>query len=127
MTPKIDGTSCLVTVSTEGIVNIYSRGNGTEGKLLNHLEQYIINSDTKQAIIAFLKKNRLKQFMCRGELIVSKTNFAKVSDRFKSARSLVNGISNKTKSISTETCSLLEFLVFEIIQPNLIPEEQFGI
>lgn len=125
ITPKIDGSSCLLTIKVDGKINIYSRGNGTEGKSLNHLEPFILNSKIKELIIRFLKCNRLKQFMCRGELIVNKSNFTKVSKEFKSSRSLVNGISNKKKSLSSDTCNLLELLIFEVIEPKLKPSDQF--
>jgi NAD-dependent DNA ligase len=53
ITPKIDGTSCLISITMSG-VDIYSRGNGEVGKNLTHLQPYLLS----KSHLARLEKRR---------------------------------------------------------------------
>ena len=100
ITPKLDGASALVEY-LEGEINIYSRGNGSYGKKLNHLVKY-------------LKLPKLEiNITIRGELIVSKTNFQKFESEYSSPRNMVNSLTSN-KEIDEDKIKYLDFVVFDI-------------
>ena len=131
VTPKIDGSSCLIKFSIiSGNLNvaIFSRGDGKYGKTLNHLEEIILNKQIKDNINNLMFKHKLDEFIVRGELIVSKKNFSEnVTGSFKTSRSLVNGLSNKKESTDSDNIKYLEFVLFEVVKPNLAPFQQFDL
>jgi DNA ligase (NAD+) len=123
ISPKIDGTSALITYdTTKDETNVYTRGDGTEGKLINFLGDVFLTDSIKENLKAHIEGN--STFICRGEMIVSNENFQKFSEIFKSPRSMVNGLTNK-KSENKEHVSSLEFKLFEIIEPKLSTYDQF--
>jgi DNA ligase (NAD+) len=124
ITPKIDGTSCLISI-TPSRVDIYSRGNGEVGKNLTHLHPYILSKSNLTKVQTYIKQNNLRRFVCRGELIISKTTFSVFSSQFKSARSMINGISNQKATKDTSSLDSIEFMLFDILEPRKIPEHQF--
>lgn len=126
VTPKIDGSSCMIVFSRGGTIKIYSRGDGAYGKDLDHLTEHIITPETKRLVGKFLETNELDSMTVRGELMISKSNFdEKVDGEFKSPRSLVNGLSNKKESSKSVNVNLLEFVLFEMCSPALKPSSQF--
>ena len=94
---KLDGASGLL-VKTQGVLHLYSRGNGTVGRNLDHL-------------IPFLKVPTIpKDFVIRGELIVNKKD---KSEKFTNARSMINGIMGR-KSVTDET-KYIKFVTYNLI------------
>ncbi len=67
---KLDGISCLIHNDGKNI-NLYTRGNGSFGKNVTHLLNYI------NIIVDGIGKN----VAIRGELIISKENFKKFSEK----------------------------------------------
>ena len=124
ITPKIDGTSCLISI-TSTTVDIYSRGNGMVGKTMTHLQPYILSPTHLNKVRDYLKKHKQSKFVCRGELIINKTTFSNFSGQFKSARSMINGLSNQKASKETTTLNSVEFMLFDVLEPSYKPEEQF--
>ena len=124
ITPKIDGTSCLISI-TSSRVDIYSRGNGKIGKNMTHLEPYLLSKGHLEKVRAYLKKYKLTTFVCRGELIISKSTFSEFSEQFKSARSMINGLSNQKATKETSSLDSIEFMLFDILEPQHSPEQQF--
>jgi len=136
VTPKIDGSSCSIKFSVnfnnevmtnENLnIEIFSRGDGNHGKHLNHLDEFILNKKIKANIKSFMNITKISSFIVRGELIISKENFANnLVGSFKSSRSLVNGLSNKKESTTSDNIKYLEFVLFEVVEPNLPPKNQF--
>jgi DNA ligase (NAD+) len=100
--PKIDGSSALYDV-VNGVQKLYSRGNGTFGRDISHLIQYLN------------LPNSLTDISVRGELIVSKNNFKQYDSIFTSPRSMVNSLTSN-KTINTEHMKCLDFVVFELYE-----------
>jgi len=126
ITPKIDGTSCLISITMSG-VDIYSRGNGEVGKNLTHLQPYLLSKRHLANVRTYIKQHKLRKFVCRGELIISKTTFIGFSAQFKSARSMINGLSNQKATKETSNLDSIEFMLFDILEPHHTPEKQFKI
>lgn len=104
---KLDGISALYCNN-----NFYTRGNGEYGRNISHLLDY-------------LKLPKIeKDVALRGELIISRDNFNKHRGNYTSARSMVNGLVAMKENI--DLISILEFVVFEVINPKLNPYEQFS-
>jgi DNA ligase (NAD+) len=110
---KLDGISFLL-VNKSNKIQILTRGNGTYGKDISEIQEYIqlpkLNTD----------------MVVRGEILVSRNNFLKVKDNFKNARSFIAGMSNqKDFSKKKDLLKLVDFVVYEVVEPKLSPSEQF--
>jgi len=118
ITPKLDGSSALVEY-LNGEINLYSRGNGSQGKNLNHLIEYL----------NFPKLDI--NIHVRGELIVSKTNFQKFDSEYSSPRNMVNSLTSN-KEVDKNKIKYLDFVVFELydntqnLESKLELTEKFG-
>jgi DNA ligase (NAD+) len=118
ITPKLDGSSALVEY-LNGKINLYSRGNGLQGKKLNHLIEYLN-----------LPKLDIN-INVRGELIVSKTNFQKFDSEYSSPRNMVNSLTSN-KEVDKNKIKYLDFVVFELydntqnLESKLELTEKFG-
>lgn len=113
---KLDGISCLIIVDTN--IKLYTRGDGEYGQDITHLLKLINikipKIDMKVAI--------------RGELIMSKQNFNKYSSIMANARNMVSGIVNsKPSSVNLTYAKDVDFIAYEIIDPNYIPLNQMTI
>ena len=109
---KLDGVSGLY-VKEKNIEKLYTRGDGIYGKDISYIIPYLnipkINGD----------------FMIRGELIMNKNVFKeKYENDFSNIRNLVSGIIN-TKTIN-EKIKDIHFVIYELIQPILKPENQMN-
>lgn len=111
---KLDGVSCLL-VKKKSNIKLYTRGDGTTGKDISHLVDYInIPAITTETIVV------------RGELIITKKNFKKYQKVMSNARSMVIGLVNrKPDEINEQELKVLDFVAYEVIEPYKIPEEQF--
>jgi DNA ligase (NAD+) len=107
---KLDGISALY-VNDNGKITLYSRGNGEQGRNISNILPYL-----DLPIITN------KKVVMRGELIISKDNFEKHRGNYTSARSMVNGL--VALKYGTESLKLLDFVVFEVINPELTPYDQ---
>jgi DNA ligase (NAD+) len=118
ITPKLDGSSALVEY-LNGEINLYSRGNGSYGKNLNHLVKYLN-----------LPKLDIN-INVRGELIVSKSNFQKFDGEYSSPRNMVNSLTSN-KEVDKDKIKYLDFVVFELydntqnLENKLELTEKFG-
>ena len=129
ITPKVDGTSALIIIELDTYYNlntkIFTRGDGDVGKQIDFLSNYLIPDCKRVKIKEEMKLLNLSKLVLRGEMIVSKDNFAPFSKKFKCSRSMVNGITNKKEQIDSCILSNLDFALFEIIEPKLEPNKQF--
>lgn len=113
MSDKLDGIS-FILVNKNSKTKIFTRGNGTYGKDITDIQKYVSLPKLKNDLVV------------RGEILISKENFLKVKDDFKNARSFIAGMSNqKDFSKKKELLKLVDFVVYELIEPKLLPSEQF--
>ena len=107
---KLDGISALY-VNDNNDQKMYTRGNGIYGQDISHLIKYLI-------------PDKLNNITLRGEIIISKDNFNKYYKKnFANPRNFVAGIVNK-KSIDPNILKHLDFVIYEIINPQLKPRQQ---
>jgi len=107
---KLDGISALY-VNDHGKIKLYSRGNGEQGRNISNIIPYLD--------FPIITNNKI---VLRGELIISKSNFEKHRGNYTSARSMVNGL--VALKYGVESLKLLDFVVFEVINPELTPYDQ---
>lgn len=110
---KLDGISCLV-VKKNNKTSLYLRSTADEGSDISNLLPYI-NIDVKP-----LPNNNA----IRGELIVSRENFKKISDQYKSPRMGVNGII-KRKTINKDLLKYVDFVGYSVVEPRMKQTEQY--
>ena len=119
---KVDGVSCLVVLQNNNI-SMYTRGDGSYGQNISHLINYV--NITVEKLINKSESESLK-IAIRGESIMSKQNFTKYADIMANARNMVSGIVNsKEGSINKKHAGDVDFIAYEIIEPDFEPSEQF--
>lgn len=117
---KLDGISCLLTIDN-GVVNLYTRGDGTKGQLITHLLDFVNMSIDKLLMI----KDR--KIAIRGELVMPKKKFEKYAKTMSNARSMTAGIvTSKKESINKKHAADVDYVAYEIIEPHMLPSEQFA-
>jgi NAD-dependent DNA ligase len=98
---KLDGASAILEY-IGGKSTLYSRGNGSEGRNVSHL--------LRDMVLPAISKD----IALRGELIISKANFANHNDKYSNSRSMVVGLMRNNKAPAA-LVQLIDFVVFEII------------
>lgn len=109
---KLDGISALL-YKNNGIIYMFTRGDGEEGQDISHC-------------IDFMGINTAKLVegdAIRGELVMSKDNFKKVSDIMANPRNAVSGIINTKKPVP-KLLKLIDFVGYWVLSPNLKASEQ---
>lgn len=123
LSTKLDGISGLY-VLRDGEKKLYTRGNGTYGQDITHLIPYlrlptelpVDETDTPYTSLAI-----------RGELIMKKDVFeTKYAGEWSNARNMVSGIVN-SKTHLIEKYQDIDFVAYEVIDPELSPGKQFQI
>ena len=113
---KVDGVSALYSTET-GIPNLYKKGDGKFGFLINHLLPYL-NLPTQ------------KNITLRGELMIKEETFKlKYKGQFSNSRNFIAGLVNRKKLTQVEKDILqdIDFVGYEVIMPqNLKPSEQYN-
>jgi len=112
---KLDGMSALV-VKQGGKRSLFSRGNGEIGQDISHMLPHISIGDIAS----------VGSYAVRGELIVSRANYASVAEGKRGARQMVTGLSNQ-KSVTKERraeMNLVEFVAYEVIVPEALTAAQ---
>ena len=113
---KVDGVSALYSTES-GTPNLYKKGDGKYGFLINH-------------IIPYLKLPTEKNITLRGELIIKEETFElKYKDKFANSRNFISGIVNRKKltQVEKEILKDIDFVAYELIMPqNLKPSEQYN-
>jgi len=125
LSDKLDGISALLIYRTNGDINMYTRGTASEGLDITLILKYfnIPSYETiKNSKYKATSKNILMAF--RGELILEKEVFDKNwSKIMKNGRNTVSGLVN-SKSINPKLAIDTKFVVYEIVDPLLLPDEQ---
>ena len=109
---KLDGISALYVSENN---KLYTRGNGVEGQDISYMIPYLNIQD--------FKNEGYDNIVVRGELIMSKKNFTKYKS-YKNSRNLVAGLVNSKKK-DIEKWKDIDFVMYEVIHPELTPKEQF--
>merc|ERR1712196_69383 len=109
---KLDGVSALFC-QKNNTKNLYTRGNGSIGQDISNLIPFIEN----------LKNISSSDTIVRGELIISNNDFENNFDK-SNARNTVSGLVT-SKTIQKKQMKFVKFIVYEVIEPILIPSKQF--
>jgi NAD-dependent DNA ligase len=110
---KLDGISCLVYITKDNKISLFTRGNGQLGQDISHLLDFI------QINLGNIPKNKYPTIAVRGELIMSKENFEPFAKKIPNARNMVAGIVNtKPENLNEEQAALVEFIPYELITPT---------
>lgn len=112
---KLDGISCICVRTNFG-TKLYTRGDGYYGSDISHISKYILYNDTKKDCCIKLDKFNIGEIV-RGELIISKKKFDKISNEFENARNAVSGVVN-AKKINKKVMELIEFVTYNIYVPK---------
>ncbi len=116
LSDKLDGVSGLIYKDKQDKVKLFTRGDGSEGQDISHLIPYVLKNTVQLSKMP-------KDSAIRGELIVSKENFKKVSGEFKNARNTVAGLVN-SKHYSKKLAAITDFVGYAVINPELTQLEQ---
>jgi DNA ligase (NAD+) len=108
---KLDGISLLLDLTSKS-VKAYTRGDGSVGQSVSHIIQHVKN--LKKPLKEFRNGNRDYSGFIRGELIISKGNWAKISNKGKNARNYVSGIVNK-KECNPSDFDYVDFIAYQYI------------
>ena len=113
---KLDGNSALVVYDTSGrATGIYSRGDGTTGQNLAHLLPLI----GKKAGLPVVTAGPLagRAFAVRGELIISRAEWAKIADLGANARNVVAGAMH-TRTPNPKIAAAIRFVAYDLLEPH---------
>lgn len=110
---KLDGISCLIHKKDNKVYMYTKNIDGFHGQDKSNFIQYI-NINVKN-----LKENDT----IRGELIISKQNFLKISDEFKNERNTVSGLIN-SKTPDIEKLKLIDFVSYAVLFPEMKMSDQ---
>ncbi len=111
LSDKLDGISCLLQCKKTKY-QLFTRGDGETGRDITHLIEY------------FNIPKNIPNISIRGEIIMSKKNFKKYSDKFENSRNLVGGQVNSKKSLKPKIMKDIEYVVYEIVNSKLNPSDQ---
>jgi NAD-dependent DNA ligase len=103
---KLDGISCLIDID-KGTTHMYTRGDGFEGQNVTHILPYINMPNIKHEKIAV-----------RGELIISKKNWATISDVGSNPRNVVAGAIH-SKTMNKIILSKIDFIAYDVLYPRM--------
>ena len=112
---KLDGSSVQLYKDKKGETHLYSRGKSKIGQDISHLIPYVI---PEKAI-----KKMPNETSVRGELVISKNDFKKISGYMKNARSAGNGLVN-SKTIDMKVAKMSKMICYSILYPKYIQSEQ---
>jgi len=103
---KLDGISALI-YKNKDTIKLFTRGNGIEGQNITHILEYILPS----------LKDLPNKIAIRGELIISRANWKKISHLGSNARNVVAGTIH-SKTINSEIIDKIEFIAYDVLNPK---------
>lgn len=118
LSDKIDGVSAQIYKSKKGELFLFSRGDGKEGQDISHLIPYLLTKKT----IDLIPNN----VSIRGEIVISKKNFKKISGFMKNARNAVAGLVN-SKTVDKRVAEITELVAYSILHPRYKQSDQMKI
>jgi NAD-dependent DNA ligase len=110
LSDKLDGVSGLLIKKNDGNTKLYTRGDGVKGQDISYLLPHIISTKGNKL------KNIPKGTAIRGELIISKKDFKKISGELKNARNAVAGLVN-SKTVPMNVAKITTFIGYSVIYP----------
>jgi len=128
---KLDGISgLLVYRNTNGLINLYTRGDGIEGSDISRLIPYL-NIPSYSSVYEYCKQNNIQGkknlIAFRGELILDKTSFqSKWKKTFATARACVASIVHK-KKINILLLEDISIVFYEVVDPYFSLNLQYKI
>ena len=111
LSDKLDGSSGLLVFNKEN-VKLFTRGNGKVGTDISSMTNGINGIPSIKTDI-----------VVRGELIIQKKHFNKFKDTYSNLRAMINGLVGK-KKVNSEELQLIDFVCYEVIEPELKPYDQ---
>jgi DNA ligase (NAD+) len=113
---KLDGNSAMIVWKKNTPPIMYSRGDGEYGQDISHLVPFIQGIPSSQDIS--------QDIIIRGEVICSKEDFKKhFATKMANARNMVAGLIN-SKLPDLEVAKYTQFIAYEIMKPQMKPEDQ---
>ncbi len=109
---KLDGISCLF-MNDNGIIKIFTRGNGTEGTDITYIKDYLKSIPSKIP----------NGLAVRGELLISKKNWDLIRDVGANARNVVAGNINR-KTVNPKILEKIDYVVYDVLNDRTINNEQ---
>jgi NAD-dependent DNA ligase len=101
---KLDGNSGMVVYGSDGKTHLYSRGDGVMGKDISSALAYVVVPVANASN---------KGFVVRGELVISKANWAGMSGSH--PRNVANGA---LKSLDPAILKSVDFVAYELLHPK---------
>ena len=114
LSDKLDGCSVQLYKNDKNEYYMYSRGDREEGQDISHLIPAFFNKD----ILNKIPDNT----SVRGEMIISKENFKKITDK-KNARNTVSGIIN-SKTVDMKIVRLTSIVMYSVLNPRMTHDKQ---
>jgi NAD-dependent DNA ligase len=111
---KLDGVSVQIFKDENGEVDIFTKKRMDIGTSKKHILQYLLDTDVLDAVP--------NNTSIRGEIVISKKNFEKFSDRYKNTRNII-GIIN-SKKMDTRVLKKLEIVAYGILSPTMKMSQQ---
>jgi DNA ligase (NAD+) len=108
---KLDGISCLL-IYDKGQIKMWTRGDGHEGQNISHILPYLHNVNPTS-----MSSWGNQKIAIRGELIISRENWNKMSDIGANARNVVAGVIH-SKSINNDILSKVDFVAYDMMFPR---------
>jgi NAD-dependent DNA ligase len=115
---KLDGNSGLLYFQPSKGLKLYTRGNGVEGQDISHLLPFLKNSASFNSMHDI-------EIAVRGELIISKEDFNKVSTKGANARNTVAGLLNSVIP-DLNIAKITSFVAYELLTPIMTPAKQMS-
>ena len=114
---KLDGVSGMYVLDGKNAPKLYTRGDGTHGQDVSHLIPYLRLPEKGS--------QGQGQLVIRGEFIIAKQLFAeKYAAEFSNPRNFIAGLIN-SKTKLPDRYKDMDFVAYEVIKPELKPEQQF--
>jgi DNA ligase (NAD+) len=114
---KLDGGSVQLYKNDVGEVFLFSRGKSISGWNISHLIPYVV---PKNAVDVMPNNTSI-----RGELIISKKDFEKISSYRKNIRNAVGGLINSHKSVDIKVAKISKMVCYSILYPKYLQDKQF--
>jgi DNA ligase (NAD+) len=126
LSDKLDGTSamiCYKRTASGWDVRMFRRGDDRGGFEITPLLKHFLPRELISAPPPHLQSLGGRAFAVRGEIIMSRRNFASHGGSFANARSLTNGIVNR-KDPDPKVLAKTDFVAYELVHPRIRKSEQ---
>ena len=122
LSDKLDGISGLL-YKNKKVLQLFTRGDGKNGQDISHLIPYVLKD---------YDFSKLPEHCAiRGELVISRENYATVKDKYLDHRSCIAGMVNSKKIAlvkekdKEQLAKLTDFVAYEVVHPRHKIDTQF--